>query len=90
MENREMITNFSMGIEPYLMLLIAKKQYQYIYDLFRANQYDIIDVYKPIYYALTYLMQTSIPDEYKRMGGELKQTVDEIIDQINQMEVDYQ
>jgi TPR repeat protein/DNA-binding transcriptional regulator GbsR (MarR family) len=89
MENDEMITNFSMGIEPYLMLLIAKKQYGYLHSLFNENNYNIRDVYKPIYYALMYFMKDTYPDEYKRMGDELKQTVDEIISQIEQMAVDY-
>jgi TPR repeat protein/DNA-binding transcriptional regulator GbsR (MarR family) len=88
MENKEMITNFSMGIEPYLMLLIAKKQYAYTHALFTENNYNIRDVYKPIYYALMYFMRDTYPDEYKRMGDELKQTVDEIVTQIKQMAVD--
>jgi TPR repeat protein/nucleoside-triphosphatase THEP1 len=89
MENKEMITNFSMGIEPYLMLLIAKKQYTYTHALFSENNFNIKDVYKPIYYALMYFMKDTYPDEYKRMGYELKQTVDEVVIQINQMAVDY-
>jgi TPR repeat protein len=89
MENKEMITNFSMGIEPYLMLLIAKKQYTYTHSLFTDNNFNIKDVYKPIYYALMYFMKDTYPDEYKRMGDELTQTVDEVITQINQMAVDY-
>jgi TPR repeat protein/DNA-binding transcriptional regulator GbsR (MarR family) len=90
MENKEMITNFSMGIEPYLMLLIAKKQYTYTYSLFRENNFNIRDVYKPIYYALMYFMKDTYPDEYKRMGDELKLTVDEVIAQIKQMAIDYE
>ncbi len=88
-EDKEMIANFSMGIEPFLMLLIAKKQYRYIDSLFTENKYNVRDVYKPIYYALMCFMQDIYPDECKRMGDELRQTVDEIIDQIRQMEVDY-
>ena len=88
-EDKEMIANFSMGIEPFLMLLIAKKQYRYVDSLFTENKYNIRDVYKPIYYALMCFMQDIYPDECKRMGDELRQTVDEIIDQIRQMEVDY-
>jgi len=89
MENDEMITNFSMGIEPYLMLLIAKKQYNYVFELFSQNKYNIKDVYKPIYYALMYLLQEEYPDEHKRMGEELKLTVEEIVQQIRQMTIDY-
>jgi len=85
----EILTNFSAGVEPFLMLMMAKKQFDYLYRLFAENRFDIKDKYKPIYYALMYFMQDSIPDEYKRMGTELKQTVDEIIDQIYQMAIDY-
>jgi hypothetical protein len=34
-------------------------------------------------------MKDTHPDEYKRMGDELKQTVDEVISQIKQMAIDY-
>ena len=88
-ENKDMIANFSMGIEPFLMLLIAKKQYNYVHQLFVVNQFQIKDVYKPIYYALMFYMQDLFPDEYKRMGDELVLTVEEIINHIDQMRIDY-
>jgi len=88
-EDEKVITNFSRGIQPYLMMLIAKKQYKYLYELFYKNKFNIRDKYKPIYYALMYFMQDSKPDEFIRMGSELKQTVDEIIEQIQQMQLDY-
>ncbi len=88
-DNEKVITNFSRGIQPYLMMLIAKKQYKYIYELFRKNKYNIRDKYKPIYYALMYFLQESKPDEYIRMGSEIKQTVEEIVEQIHQMQTDY-
>jgi len=89
MEDEDMIANFSVGIQPYLMLLIAKKQYNYVLELFNLNHFNIRDRYKPIYYALMYLMQDSYPDEYRRMGDELKLTVDEILQQVQQLEKDY-
>ncbi len=89
MEDEDMIANFSVGIQPYLMLLIAKKQYNYIYELFIENRFSIRDRYKPIYYALMYLMQDRYPDEYRRMGDEIKLTVDEILQQIQQLAADY-
>jgi tetratricopeptide (TPR) repeat protein len=88
-ENEEMINNFSKGIQPYLMMLIAKKLYNYTYSLFLENRYNIRDKYKPIYYALLYFMRDSKADEFRRMGSELQQTVEEIIDQITQMQKDY-
>jgi len=88
-ENKEMIANFSMGIEPFLMLLIAKKEYDYVHQLFVNNQFQSRDVYKPIYYALMYYMRDIFPDEHKRMGEELVQTVEEIINHIDQMRIEY-
>jgi len=88
-ENEEMINRFSKGIQPYLMLLIAKKLYNYTYSIFLDNLYNIRDKYKPIYYALLYFMRESKADEYRRMGTELQQTVEEIVDQIRQMQKDY-
>jgi TPR repeat protein len=88
-ENERVITNFSRGIQPYLMMLIAKEQYEYTYNLFNNNKFNIRDKYKPIYYALMYFLRDTRPDEYIRMGSELKQTVDEIVDQIHQMQIDY-
>lgn len=72
-----------------LLLLLAKKQYHYILKLFQENKFNIRDRYKPIYYALMVLMKDAYPDEYKKMGNELKQTVDEIIEKINQLAIDY-
>jgi TPR repeat protein len=87
--NEEMINKFSKGIQTYLMMLIAKKLYNYTYSIFLENLYNIRDKYKPIYYALLYFMRESKADEYRRMGTELSQTVEEIVDQIRQMQKDY-
>jgi hypothetical protein len=34
-------------------------------------------------------MRDTYPDEYKKMGAELKETVEEIIKAVNQLEIDY-
>ncbi|MCH8982088.1 hypothetical protein IH922_08730, partial [candidate division KSB1 bacterium] len=47
------------------------------------------DRFKPVYYALMYFMQKEYPNEYRKMGGELKQTVEEIIQKIQQLAKDY-
>ena len=89
MEDEDMVANFSVGIQPYLMLLMAKKQYKYIHELFLENRFSIRDRFKPIYYALMSLIQDQYPDEFRRMGEELKLTVDEILQQIRQLAKDY-
>ncbi|NIN24297.1 MAG: hypothetical protein GTN82_41575 [Candidatus Aminicenantes bacterium] len=59
-------------------------------DFFACQFFSIIrEKYKPIYYALMYFMRDQYPDEYKKMGPELKQTVEEIIETVNQWAIDY-
>jgi len=77
-------------INLFWMLLLAKKQYHLTLKLFNENPHNLKDRFKPIYYALMYFMQDEYPNEYRKMGGELKQTVEEIIEKIRQLEKDYQ
>jgi hypothetical protein len=89
MEDEDMVASFGVGIQPYLMLLIAKKQYNYVYEIFSQNHFSIRDRFKPIYYALMSQIRDQYPDEFRRMGEELKLTVEEILQQINQLARDY-
>ena len=73
-------------------LLLAKKQYPFLYDYFtspQATEHKLKDKLKPIWYALMYYMQDQHPNEYLRMGEELEETVQEIIDKVEQMRIDY-
>jgi benzoyl-CoA reductase/2-hydroxyglutaryl-CoA dehydratase subunit BcrC/BadD/HgdB len=47
------------------------------------------DRFKPIYFALMYFMQDEFPNEYRRMGEELHETVEEVIEKINRLSADY-
>lgn len=67
----------------FLLLLIAKKQYKYALRLFNNKQFDLIDKFKPIYYALTLLLKKELPNESLKISSEIKQTVDEILVKIN-------
>ena len=89
MDNEESYKQFSSDIELFILMLIAKSQYQYVLKLFKNNKFDLFDKYKPIYYALMYLMQNEFPDEIKKMGSELEETVNEILEQIKKLEFDY-
>lgn len=75
--------------EPLLMFLIARNEYPTVLKLFKENKFDIRERYKPIYYALMVLMRDIYPDEHRKMGPELKQTVQEVLDQIDQISLDY-
>jgi TPR repeat protein len=69
----------------YLLLLIAKRQYNFAFRLFNESSLDLRGHYRPIYYALMYFMQDSHPDEFKKMGSELEQTVMEVVQEIKTM-----
>jgi len=81
--------NLNKELEFILLLLLVKKQFHFTYKLFKENKFDIKDKFKPIYYALIYFMRDTYPDEYKKMGAELKETVEEIIKTVNQLAIDY-
>ncbi len=88
--DQKSLKEFPQDISLFLMLLIAKKQYHLSLKVFNENPHKLKDRFKPVYYALMYFMQDEYPNEYKKMGGELTQTVEEIIEKIYQLEKDYQ
>ena len=72
-----------------LLFLISKKQYNFVIKLFKENKYDIYEKFKPVYYALIGLMGEKYNTEKKKMGPELKETVEEITNTIHKLEKDY-
>ena len=72
-------------VKQYLLLLIAKHQYNQALRLFRESPLNLRERYRPIYYALMYFMRDTYPDEFKKMGSELEQTVMEIVEEIKKM-----
>lgn len=75
--------------ETLLLFLVAREQYNTALKLFMEDKYDIRERYKPIYYALMVLMRDTYPDEHRKMGPELTQTVEEILRQIRGIAADY-
>jgi TPR repeat protein len=73
----------------FLIFLMAKKQYHLVLRIFNENPNDLKDRFKPIYYALMHFMKKEYPKEYRKMGGELKQTVEEVIQKVQKMAKDY-
>ena len=74
----------------FMLLLLAKKQYHIALKIFEENTHGFKDRFMPVYYALMFFMKDEFPNEYIKMGGELKETVEEIIAKIRQWEIDYQ
>jgi TPR repeat protein/nucleoside-triphosphatase THEP1/DNA-binding Lrp family transcriptional regulator len=72
--------------------LIAKKQYHQTLKYFNDQEFEHLhlkDKFKPVYYALMHYMRDEYPNEYLKMGEELKETVEEIIQKIEKVRIDY-
>jgi len=72
----------------YFTLLIAKGNLNYADSLF-IEVNTLIDRLKPIYFTIKYLLANKYPNEYKKMGPELKETVNEILVSIKSYERKY-
>jgi len=75
-------------INEYLILLMAKKQYNSLFKLFSENEFKLKDKFKPTYYALMYFMKNQnekFEIEYKKVGEELQETVKEIIEEVKKI-----
>lgn len=68
-------THNNMYIEVYFKLLLAKGQYYQAKKFFEMSQYELKEKYKPIWYALMMLMKDEFPEEIKKMGSELHESV---------------
>ncbi len=87
---RETIEKHYEDIQLSLIFFIGKKQYHYVLNLFKNDLLKLKDRFKPLYYALMTLMQDEYPDEIKKMGVELKETVEEVLATIEKMARDYE
>ena len=87
--NEERQREVNEHISDVLMMLMAKRQYHFVYRIFQENRYDIRDKYKPIYYALLTLMGEKYADESKKIGDELRESVQDVLNGINSMEKDF-
>jgi len=75
-------------LEIYLTFLIKLKQYNKAKEFLELPKYKLKEHFKPIWYALMYFMQDEYPNEYKKMGSELKESVEEMIKKIESLRVE--
>ena len=73
----------------YLNLLLSKGQYYKAKEFFEMEKYQLKDRYKPIWYALMTLLKKEFPDEIKKMGSELQESVDEVLVEIERLKAKY-
>ncbi|WP_233402822.1 AAA family ATPase [Marinomonas transparens] len=71
-----------------LILFLAKKQTHLVDKWFK--EFDLIEQFKPLHYALMFLMKEEYPNEYLRMGSELEETVAEVLAEIEKLAITYQ
>ena len=83
---------YNKSINEYFILLMAKKQYNSLFKLFTESEFKLKDKFKPTFYALIYFMKNQDEQfeiEYKKVGEELKETVEEIIEEVKKLEEKY-
>ena len=76
-------------ISEYINLLIVKSQYYKAKEYFENEKYQLKDKLKPIWYALMTLMQDEFPNEIKKMGSELQESVNDILKTIEELRQKY-
>ncbi len=73
--------------------LLSRSHYPLLYRHFTSPEAESVhlkDRLKPLWYALMYYMQDEHPNEYLRMGEELRETVQEIIAEVEEMRKRYE
>lgn len=76
--------------ESILLVLLSEHRFDYLYNYITSEQGQQLylkDHFKPIWYALMYCMREQYPNEYLKMGEELRVTVEEIIAKVAQMSI---
>jgi hypothetical protein len=79
LKDNESITKHTGWIIGFFIFLMGQKQYHTLFKIFNENPFDLKERFKPIYYALMYFLKDEYPNESRKMGEELRETVEEII-----------
>lgn len=74
------------AIESILLTFLINKQYRIAVDILQFS--EIKEEYKPYWYALMHFMQDVFPDEYLRMGDEIKPMAEALIKLIEEAQRD--
>ena len=72
-----------------LAFAIAKGLRQAVLKLFQDETFQLKDRFKVVYYALMQLMEAEYPDEIRKMGKELEEPVQEMVNYIKELEGKY-
>ena len=89
MEDRNNLEKYGEMISSCLLFFIAKKQYHFLLRFFKEKDSDLKDRLRPVYYALMHYMKDEYPNEFRKMGEEIRETVEDIIKETDRLRVDY-
>lgn len=81
------------ALSKYFVNLLSISQYHFVYQYFnseRGQSLQLKDHLLPIYYALMHYLKDEYPQEYLRTPPELKETVQEIMDKVEEYRIVYQ
>ncbi|MCV6608608.1 MAG: ATP-binding protein [Campylobacterales bacterium] len=70
------------SIPQYITLLMSKGQLYKAKEFLEIEEYNLKEHYKPLWYALMKLVEDNFPHEIKKMGSELQESVNEILEDV--------
>jgi hypothetical protein len=65
-----------------ILNLLKGAQYHFVFKQFKKPELELMKYARPYWYVLMWFMRDQFPGEYEKVGSELKETVDEIIQEI--------
>jgi hypothetical protein len=57
-------------------------QFNFLFNQFKKPELNLMKYARPYWYVLMWFMKDKYPGEYEKVGSEIKETVDEIIMEI--------
>lgn len=69
-------------LQKFIFWLLIGGQFHFLYNQFKKPELELMKYARPYWYALMWFMKDEYPGEYEKVGSELKETVDEIIREI--------
>ena len=67
-----------------LFILLRNGQFHFLYKQFKKPELNLMKYARPYWYVLMWFMKTEYPGEFEKVGSEIKETVDEIIVEIQE------
>ena len=82
LRNKKFLKEQPKEIFRYLIALMKKGNYNLVDSYFQDKELNFKQVFKPLYYALMHYLNEKYPNELKRMGSEISDTVLDLINEI--------